>query len=246
MKISIITVVKNNVAGIEKTIQSVLSQSQKKVEYIIVDCMSTDGTTKKISKYSKKIKHIREPDSGIYQAINKGIHRARGEYIGLLHSGDIYSDKDSLKKAIAFMNTNKLNAASFNMAYIKNGLVYRYWRLKILNLSKINCFKVAHPTLILKKKLISNLNYNEHNKISSDYEYLINLSKLKKLKYQYNDSLLQINQHGGISTSINFISKKIYEDLNILRKNFNYLFIFVYFFKILSKIKSFFYKNLTK
>ena len=73
MKISIITVVKNNVQGIEKTINSVLEQSYKELEYIIIDSESTDGTSEVISRYKKKLKHIREADLGIYDGINKGI-----------------------------------------------------------------------------------------------------------------------------------------------------------------------------
>lgn len=242
MKITIITVVKNNVKGIEKTIKSVFSQTQKNIEYIVIDSMSSDGTSNIISKYKKKLKHIREPDTGIYSAINKGMLIAKGEYLGLLHSGDVYYDNFSLEKAISFMNLKKLNASSYNMQYINKKVSVRYWQLPIKKLTKYNIFKLAHPTLILKKNLISNLSYSENYKVSGDLEFIINMQKLKKLKYGYNDCILQINQYGGISTSNKFILIKIIEDLIILKKNFPYIFIYIFLLKILSKVKSFFVK----
>ena len=116
-KITVITVVKNNFRGIEKTIKSVLNQSQKKIEHIIIDGMSNDGTSEIISKYKKKLRHIREPDKGIYSALNKGMKKAKGEFIAILHSGDVYYNEFSLEKAIKFMEINNLNASSYNMIY---------------------------------------------------------------------------------------------------------------------------------
>jgi len=153
MKISIITVVKNNFEGIEQTINSVLEQSYKELEYIIIDSESTDGTSEVISRYKKKLKHIREADFGIYDAINKSVRYSTGTFIGLLHSGDIYYSKFSLERALLFIKKKNLDAASFNMQYVsKTKKIVRNWCLPIKKYHKFNCFKVAHPTLIIKKK----------------------------------------------------------------------------------------------
>jgi len=91
-KFTIITVVKNNVFEIEKTINSLKNQKFKNFEHIIVDANSRDGTSEIIQrKINSKIKHYREKDSGIYDAINKGIKYSKGDYIGLLHAGDFFS-----------------------------------------------------------------------------------------------------------------------------------------------------------
>jgi len=233
VKITVITVVKNNRAGIEKTIKSVLSQTQERIEHIVVDGMSNDGTTEIISKYKKKLKHIREHDNGIYQAINKGIKAARGEYIGLLHSGDEYCNEYSLDRAIHFIEKNNLNASSSNMLYKNKKKLIRYWKLPIKKLNKIEVFKIAHPTLIVKRKLISNLSYLEKYSISSDVEFILNLRKIKNLKYGYFNHDLQINQYGGVSTSKKYIFKKLREDIEILKKHFKFSYIFFLTYKIL-------------
>ncbi|MDC1497067.1 glycosyltransferase [Pelagibacteraceae bacterium] len=241
-KLTVITVVKNNVRGIEKTIKSVLNQTQKKIEHIVIDGMSNDGTSKIISKYKTKLKHIREPDNGIYSAINKGLKIAKGEFIAILHSGDVYYNEFSLEKAINFMEINNLNASSYNMVYKKKESIVRYWKLPIKKITSYNCFKIAHPTLIVKKELFSNLKYDEENLISNDYRFLLQLTASKKLRYKYNDCILQLNEYGGISTSTKFIIKKLKEDIKIIINHFNIFYIYLLFYKLFSKINSFFIK----
>ena len=94
-KFSIITVVKNDVKNLEKTIKSIIKLREfSKVEYIVVDGKSNDGTINIINKYRKDIdKHISEMDSGIYDAMNKGIKMSTGDIIGICNSGDIIYPK---------------------------------------------------------------------------------------------------------------------------------------------------------
>jgi hypothetical protein len=163
-----------------------------------------------------------------------------GTFIGLLHSGDIYHSKFSLERALLFIKKKKLDAASFNMQYVnKTKKIIRNWYLPIKKFDEYNCFKVAHPTLIIKKKILTKIKYSINYKISSDYDFLIQVSKIKNLKYGYHDHNNQLNEYGGISTSSKFLFLKILEDLKILRKYFRYTYIFVFFFKIFSKIKNF-------
>ena len=91
MKLSIITINRNNAAGLEKTMQSVSTQTFKEFEYIVVDGASTDGSVEVIKQLAPEFEHLKwvsEPDSGIYNAMNKGVHMATGEYIQILNSGD--------------------------------------------------------------------------------------------------------------------------------------------------------------
>ena len=106
MKISIITVVRDGEATINDTIDSVLNQTHKDLEYIVVDGASTDGTTDILRSYGNKIdKFISEQDMGLYDAMNKGIGLATGEIIGFLHSDDLYVDNEVLSKvSIEFEN----------------------------------------------------------------------------------------------------------------------------------------------
>ena len=92
-KISVITINYNNKSGLEKTIQSVISQTYFELEYIIIDGGSSDGSIDVIKKYENKIDYwISEQDKGIYNAMNKGIAQAHGEYCNFMNSGDCFHD----------------------------------------------------------------------------------------------------------------------------------------------------------
>ena len=100
-KISVITVVFNDVANIRETIESFFSQTWKEKEYIIIDGGSTDGTVEVIREYTDKLAYwCSEKDNGIYDAMNKGIQHATGDWINFLNSGDIFATKDSLSNTI--------------------------------------------------------------------------------------------------------------------------------------------------
>lgn len=91
MKISIVSINRNNAAGLEKTLQSVAAQTFKEFEYIVIDGASTDGSVEVIKRYESRFAHLKwvsEPDSGIYNAMNKGLRMASSEYVQILNSGD--------------------------------------------------------------------------------------------------------------------------------------------------------------
>ena len=132
MKISIITVVLNNKSYVEDCINSVLNQSYKNVEYIIVDGGSTDGTINIIMKHEKSIQiWMSELDQGIYDAMNKGIKIASGAVIGFLNADDVYYDSDLLENIASVMKNSNNDACYSDLVYVdKNNLnkVVRYWR----------------------------------------------------------------------------------------------------------------------
>lgn len=110
MKHSIITINRNNSSGLERTIQSVLSQTNMDFEYIIVDGASKDGSIDVITEYAirfgNRMKWISEPDKGIYNAMNKGIGMASGEYVQFLNSGDILASDDVTDRMLVELNNN--------------------------------------------------------------------------------------------------------------------------------------------
>lgn len=100
-KISVITVVFNDVAHIKETMESYFSQTWEEKEYIVIDGGSTDGTADIISKYADRLAYwCSEPDGGIFDAMNKGIKYAEGDWINILNSGDLYASPHSLEQAI--------------------------------------------------------------------------------------------------------------------------------------------------
>ena len=104
MKLSIITINRNNAAGLEKTLQSVAAQTYKEFEYIVIDGASTDGSVEIIKKYEPQFAHLKwvsEPDKGIYNAMNKGIRKVSGDYIQILNSADCLAAPEATEKMLA-------------------------------------------------------------------------------------------------------------------------------------------------
>ena len=142
MKVSIITVVKNDKENISTTIDSVINQNYKNIEYIIIDGCSIDGTYEKIKskvkKSKKKILLIKKKDKNMYEAINYGIRISKGKIFGLVHSGDILFNKNILKSIIKNFKGNT-NALSGNLIYKnKHGKINRLWNYSLKKLSLYN------------------------------------------------------------------------------------------------------------
>src|ERR1700753_3551193 len=100
-KLSVITVVYNDVKGIERTMLSVLNQTYPNIEYILIDGLSTDGTLDIIKKYQDRIKLISEKDAGIYDAMNKGLAIATGDYVLFMNSGDELYSRETVANVFA-------------------------------------------------------------------------------------------------------------------------------------------------
>ena len=235
-KISLITVVKNNLIGISKTVRSIQMQSFNDYEHIIIDSNSNDGTSNYIKKnINSKTIYVREKDNGIYSAINKGIKKSNGKFLGLLHSGDFFTSDDTLNHI--YKKLCNRDYIYGNVAYYKKNNVNRIWNfqsnIKISN----NPFKIPHTSLFIKKDIIkSQLKlYDENFKISSDLEFLIRLSK-KDYNYKKIENYVVFMESGGASFSYKNFLKKLTEDLRIIYKHYKYLFLFIYLYKVLIKI----------
>ena len=246
--LSVITVVKNDQNNIVKTIKSVLNQKNLNFEYIIHDGKSSDYTFNKVKKFKKKnIKIIRETDVNLYDAINKCIKKANGEYIILIHSGDIFFD-DFVLFNLQKILIRRPDILSGNIKFYKNyrSNIIRNWIYPIKVLNKFSIFKIPHTALIVKKNIFKKLGfYNIKYNISSDMDLMIKLSKLKNLKYVYLNKYITLMSADGLSTSkINFF-KKLIQDLKILVYHFKFYFIFYYILKVYFKIFDYLgYKNI--
>ena len=114
-KISVITVVRNDVAHIEQTMLSVLGQTYGNVEYIVIDGGSTDGTVDIIKKYADKLAYwVSEPDGGIYPAMNKGLQHATGEWVNFMNSGDSFADENVLNYVFGKDSSNNIDSSQMN------------------------------------------------------------------------------------------------------------------------------------
>jgi len=202
---SIVTVVYNGEKHLECAIQSIINQTYKNIEYIIIDGGSTDNTLQIIKKYDSTINHwISEPDNGIYDAMNKGIKKATGDYIGILNSDDFYEPDalqimvDEIKKApeadILFGDLFMINE------YLSEKQLQTCMRGKNLE----NGFSIWHPTTFVRREVYNKFGlFDTSYKIAADYELLLRFRK-RKCHFKYINQAITNFREGGIS-SYNFL-----------------------------------------
>lgn len=214
MKISIITVVFNNSNTIRSAINSVLSQTYKDIEYIIIDGASTDSTIEIINEYRGKISTIiSEKDNGIYDAMNKGIMKASGDIIGILNSDDLYDNINILEiVAKEFLIDEKLDILYGDLLYVeKNDIskVVRKWKSCEYDSSFFERGEVPpHPSLFLRRKIYLEAGlFDLKYKLASDYEFMLRVFKKYEFKKKYINYTLVRMRLGG-ATNKNF--KNIY------------------------------------
>ena len=203
--LSIITVCKNPGISIVETVESVLSQSFKDYEYIVVDACSSDGTVEYLKSLlsKKKInKLIIEKDEGIYQAINKGIKMAKGTYIGLIHAGDTYS-QDVFKLLLPYFNIKEdIIYGSAKQIDQNNSSLIILSKNSFKNLKKEN--SIVHTSSFVKKKLYKQVGlYEEKFVIAGDFDFF-NKALEQKFKFTYVPFVISNIKFGGISTKMSY------------------------------------------
>ena len=212
IKISIITVTLNSQKTLRDTVNSVLSQTYKNIEHIIVDGGSHDQTIKILKRYPNKRKKIYLcKNSGIYRAINYGIKKSSGDYIAILNSDDMYQSDNTISNVVKVIHKN-INTKIFfgNIVYFKQLQFYRIRRFYPgINFNRLQMrygIMPPHPATFIKKEVYqSNQLYNEKLKIASDFEFFLRTIYIKKIKYKKINQTIVRMRLGGISTR-NFLS----------------------------------------
>ncbi|SBW08034.1 conserved hypothetical protein [uncultured Dysgonomonas sp.] len=203
-KISIITVSFNTSDVIEKTIQSVINQIYPNIEYIIIDGGSTDGTADIIRKYANKITFwISEPDKGIYDAMNKGIDKANGEWINFMNAGDYFANNNVLTE---IFNGNSYDH-SIGVIYgdsigVKEGNVYVYEKPVPFFKQKnyIQSKGISHQSMFVNSFIAKEIKFDLNLLICADFDMAYKIFNLGK-KYHYIGIPIAYFESGGISTT---------------------------------------------
>ena len=207
MKISIITVVWNNKNTIKYAIDSVLNQTYKDIEYIVVDGKSTDGTVEIVQSYGDKIsKFISEKDNGIYDAMNKGLKLATGDIVGILNSDDFYMRDDVIEKVVNVFVENNVESVFADLVYVKpdnSEKVVRYYDSSHFSPEKFAYgWMPAHPTFFVKREMYERYGYFKTDyKIAADYELLTRFLARYGVSYHYLQMPIVKMRLGGVSTS---------------------------------------------
>lgn len=195
-KFSVITVTYNAEAVLEDTIQSVISQTYHHVEYIIVDGASKDGTLALINRYKDRISQvISEPDKGLYDAMNKGIKSATGDYLCFLNAGDSFHEDDTLQKMLHTLNGSELPDVLYGETALvdKVGHFVRMRRLAAPERLTWKSFKqgmlVCHQAFFAKRTLAEP--YDLQYRFSADFDWCIRI--MKKARTLHNTHLTLID-----------------------------------------------------
>jgi glycosyltransferase involved in cell wall biosynthesis len=171
MRLSIITINYNNVAGLRQTIESVVSQKGQDFEYIIIDGGSTDGSVDVIKKYTNKIDYwVSEPDSGIYNAMNKGTRAANGDFCLFLNSGDWLFDATVVENIIPYLDGKFEIVEGFTwLVSIDKIRRHNSGHPVSLSVPYFVSYSLSHPSSFIKRKLLLERPYKEDFKIVSDW-----------------------------------------------------------------------------
>jgi len=226
MKISVITVTYNNQQTIEQSIQSVLNQTYKDIEYIVIDGNSTDETLKIINKYRDKIALIiSEADKGMYDALNKGIMKASGDIIGFLHADDFYPSDKILEKVEHTFKVYASQSVYGDLDYVSAEnpeKIIRKWKSGKFEFNELRKgWMPPHPTFFVLREVywkygFFNLNY----KIAGDYDLMLRFLGKHKITTAYLPEVLVKMRWGGKSNkSIKNIILKSKEDYKALKNN---------------------------
>jgi glycosyltransferase involved in cell wall biosynthesis len=233
MKLSIITINYNNCAGLQKTIDSVVAQTWRDFEWIVIDGGSTDGSKELIEKYQDYFAYwCSEPDKGVYNAMNKGVVKAKGDYLLFLNSGDILYTNNTLAE---------IEKAKYD-ADIVTGIVLRSTTMLPLRHHNENLVKqliqdtLSHQGTLIKRSLFDKYRYREDYRIVSDWVAWLEWLLKQNCSFQTLDIIVAVQDMDGISnTQFNllreerqivlkdFLGKRIAKELPILYKEQDYL-----------------------
>jgi len=248
MKISIITVVLNNVNTIVDTINSVLCQKYKNIEYIIIDGGSTDGTLSLLKSRRHQLSAlVSEPDRGIYDAMNKGLKLANGDVIGFLNADDFYCNSEVISKVAREFEIDRFLEANYaDLIYvdqINTSKTIRYFKSRDFKQGLfLKGWCPPHPTFFVRKSVYERYgNFNLKYNLASDVDIMMRFLEKYKIKSLYKPETWVKMRMGGVSNkNLKNIWLQNLEILNSINNNgLNINPIVFFFYKIISRLQQY-------
>jgi len=218
--LSIITINYNNLAGLQKTIQSVFEQSFEDFEYIIIDGGSIDGSKEYIEKYGDKLTYwVSEKDAGVYNGMNKGIKKATGIYSLFLNSGDYFNDNTVVESLIK--NSEGKDIVYGDIIYKDEYNEHTVVSPDVLSLQYLFNNTIPHPCTLIHKRLFDLIGpYNESINICADWAFFLDSIIKDNATYKHINKIITTYSLGGISSQPNSQALVEAERLNYLRSNY--------------------------
>ena len=209
MKISIITTTYNSGGTVEDTFRSVLAQTHKDIEYIVVDGASSDNSLDIIKKYESqfggRMRWMSEKDSGVYDAMNKGIRMATGDVIGFLNSDDFYYDEHVLEEVNRAMEGQPVDCVYGDLKFVKADditHVVRVWKgSQYKKGAFLRGWHPAHPTFYARRECYERLGvFNTSFPVSADFDLMLRFIEVAGLSNRYIHRYFVNMRMGGEST----------------------------------------------
>jgi glycosyltransferase len=226
MLISVVTAVYNRVDTVAEALASVQAQSHVAREHVVQDGGSTDGTLEAIRAAADASTRVASgPDAGLYDAINRGIARARGEVVGLMHSDDVFATPDVLAQVAAAFEDPDVDAVYGDLDYVSardTGRVIRRWRSGDWDAARLRAgWMPPHPTLYLRRRVFERHgSYDTSYRIAADYDAVLRYFSQPGFRAVYIPKVFVKMRVGGESNgSLGRILRKSREDYRALRSN---------------------------
>ena len=210
MKLSIITINFNNLNGFKKTFDSVVNQTFTDYEWIVIDGGSTDGSREFIEAHKESFSYwVSEPDRGIYNAMNKGILQANGEYVNFMNSGDYYADNSTLSEIFGKSHTADI-LYGFLIEEFSHDVICKRTAKKTIKWHDLYDSTLPHQGSFIRRSLFDTIGlYDENLKVASDAQWFSQAIILHHISYKYIPQLVAIDQPGGISHTMDLSEESI-------------------------------------
>jgi glycosyltransferase len=225
LQISVITAVRNRASTLGASLRSVHRQDWDNLEHIVIDACSTDGTGEVIREHRARIATlVTEPDRGVYDALNKGISRARGDVIGFMHADDEFAGVDALSRVAAAFDDPRVDAVYGDLIYVRENdpsQVVRYWRAGSYQREQLaHGWMPPHPTFYVRRGIYEAFGgFNLRYRIAADYENMLRILWRGNAKAAYIPQVLVRMRSGGMSNQPLNLLRKSREDFAALREN---------------------------
>ncbi len=226
MKISLITVCRNSASTIEDCIKSVINQNYPHLEHIIIDGGSADGTVDIIKQYEKNINcWVSEKDSGIFNAMNKGLRKADGDAVGFINADDFFASGDVLAKISSALENTDYDGVYSDLIYVDQRNTeksVRYWKSGEFSRKKMRYgWFPPHPTLYFRKSVYDRLGFfDDSMKVSADYDLMVRFLYQGNLRMKYLPFVSVKMRMGGVSNrNIRSVVRSLKEFAGVWEKN---------------------------
>ena len=215
----------------KSAMDSILGQTYENIEYIIVDGGSTDGTQDLVESYGDRIaKFVSEPDKGLYDALNKGFLMASGDFVGLMHSDDLFAHERVIENVAKLLTESQADALYADLQYVDKDdvkIVKRHWTSGEYDKKKLKKgWMPPHPTLYLRKKIYEEVKlpngeyFDTSLKIAADYDFMMRILNKYAIEPVYLAEVTVKMRVGGASNrNLKALIRKSKEDRLVMRRN---------------------------